>query len=203
LITTVDSRRVRRSLQREIPWQVFDASTTGIEELVLHFNQQPSQLACLSCVYRMEIEEMRHEEHVAEALGVSVSDVRSGFISKDAAALICATFPDLLPEVVIGKAYDTIFKARCAQGMLKNAADRQVLAPFCFVSMLAGAYLALEVVRRVNTGRTAQPFNYWRLSPWHGPVLGLRALRPSRSDCEYCGEPVMRDVAASIWGGSE
>jgi len=202
LITTVDSRRTRRSLQREIPWQVFDASTTGIEEVVLHFNEQPSQLACLSCVYRIETEEVRHEEHVAEALGVGVSDVRSGFISEGAAALICATFPDLLPEIVIGKAYDTLFKARCAQGMLKSAADRQVLAPFCFVSMLAGAYLALEVVRRINTGRTAEPFNYWRLSPWHGAVLELRALRPSRPDCEYCAEPLMRDVATSLWADS-
>ncbi len=203
LITTVDSRRARRSLQREIPRQVFDPSTTGIEELVLHFNMQPSRLACLSCIYRLEIEEMRHEKHVAEALGVSVSDVRSGFVSNDAAALICTNFPDLLPEAIIGKAYDTLFKARCAQGMLKTASDRQVLAPFCCVSMLTGAYLALEVVRRINTGNTAEPFNYWRLSPWHSPVMGLRALRPSRPDCEYCTDPIMREVAASLWGGSQ
>lgn len=200
LVTTVDSRRARRSLQDEIPREVFDASTTGVAEVVLHFNEQPSDLACLACIYRQEEGELKHEEHVAEALGVEVTDVQEGFISETAAARLCLTFSDLKAEEVVGKAYDTLFKARCAEGVLRTAEDRQVLAPFCFVSVLAGAYLALEFVRRVNSGRIAHPFNYWRVSPWHAPVVGLRALRGIAPGCRYCGEPVMRQTALSIWG---
>jgi hypothetical protein len=121
-------------------------------------------------------------------------------VSADAALRLCLTFPDLTPEEVIGKAYDTLFKARCAEQKLKTAADRQVLAPFCFVSMLAGAYLALETVRRINTGRIAEPYNYWRLSPWHAPVLDLRNLRQSLAACEYCADAVMKEVANAVWG---
>ena len=200
LITTVDSRRARRALQNEMPRDVFDASTTGIAEVVLHFNEQPSNLACLSCIYRRESGEVTHEAHVAEALGVSVEHVKEGFISAAVAKLLSLTFPDLKLEELEGKAYDTLFKARCAEGKLRTAADRQVLAPFCFVSMLAGAYLALEFVRRINTGVVAEPFNYWRLSPWHAPVVALRALRPVSADCEFCRNDVLREISAKLWG---
>jgi hypothetical protein len=202
LITTVDSRRARRSLQTEIPREVFDASTTGIAEVVLHFNEQPSELACLSCIYQREGGEVQHEAHVAETLGISEENVREGFISRRVAELLCAKFPELKPEEVEGKAYDSLFKARCAEGKLLVAADRQVLAPFCFVSVLAGAYLALEFVRRINAGRIVAPFNYWRLSPWHPPVAALRAMRPIATDCEYCSESAMRETAAALWHGA-
>jgi E1 N-terminal domain len=200
LITTVDSRRARRALQTEIPREIFDASTTDITEVVLHFNQQPSDLACLSCIYRRERGEVQHEAHVAEVLGVSVDDVRESFISQRVANLLCARFPELTSEEVEGKAYDTLFKARCSEGKLLTPADRQVVAPFCFVSVLAGAFLALEFVRRLNTGRIATPFNYWRLSPWYAPVNALRALRPIADGCEYCSESVMRETATGLWG---
>jgi hypothetical protein len=202
LITTVDSRRARRSLQTEIPREVFDASTTGIEEIVLHFNEQPSDLACLGCIYKKEVGEVTHEQHVAEALGVSLADVQSQFVSTEAAAKLCVRFPDLSPTDVLGKAYDSLFKARCAEGKLLLAVDRQVLAPFCFVSMLAGAFLALETVRRINAGRIAQPFNYWRLSPWTRPTFGLRDIRLSSKDCQYCTEPAIKQVANELWGSA-
>lgn len=202
LISTVDSRRARRSLQYDMPREVFDASTTGIAEVVVHFNELPSELACLSCIYQRESGEAAHEAHVAQALGVAVQDVMEGFISKRVAKLLCVAFPDLRPEELEGKAYDTLFKARCAAGKLIAAADRQVLAPFCFVSMLAGAYLALELVRRINTGFIAEPFNYWRLSPWHAPVVELRALRQRLVDCEFCSNSLMRQVVEELWGPS-
>src|SRR5260221_4281284 len=41
LIVGVDSRRARRNLQREIPGEVFDASTTGITEVVVHHHKRP------------------------------------------------------------------------------------------------------------------------------------------------------------------
>ncbi len=130
---------------------------------------------------------------------MTVEDIQSGFVSPAAAARICLAFPDLTTEDILGKAYDTLFKARCAEQKLKTAADRQVLAPFCFVSMLTGAHLALETVRRINTNRIAEPYNYWRLSPWHPPVLGLRRLRQSLVDCEYCSNTVIQEVTKVLW----
>jgi hypothetical protein len=199
LITTVDSRRARRGLQGEIPREVYDASTTAITEVVVHFNEQPSQYACLSCIYKQESGELAHEAHVAEVLGVSLEDVRKGFIDVHAASKIARLDVDLKPEELVGKAYDTLFKARCAQGKLRTAEDRQVLAPFCMVSMLAGAFLALEFVRRLNTGLIAEPFNYWRVSPWHSPVIALRSMRKRLADCEFCSEPTTREVIRGIW----
>lgn len=199
LVSTVDSRRARRGLQNEIPREVFDASTTEIKEVVLHFNEQPAEYACLACIYRQDGGELAHEAHVAETLGVNVDDVKEGFISRAAALKISSWASDLVPETIIGKAYDTLFKERCAAGRLRAAEDRQVLAPFCNVSMLAGAMLALEFVRRVNRGTVDLPYNYWRLSPWHNPVVALRALRPAAPDCEFCGEPLNRRVARDLW----
>src|SRR5205807_1933794 len=68
LIVAVDSPRARRLLQTEIPREVFDASTTGIAEVALHFSQQPPIGACLSCAYHHTPDEDAHDRHVAEAL---------------------------------------------------------------------------------------------------------------------------------------
>jgi hypothetical protein len=72
LIVGVDSRRARRNLQNEMPHRVFDASTTGITEFVLHFNELPSEDACMSCIYYEAADETGHEAHVADALGAVV-----------------------------------------------------------------------------------------------------------------------------------
>jgi molybdopterin/thiamine biosynthesis adenylyltransferase len=92
LIVGVDSPRARRSLQNEIPQEVFDASTTGISEVVLHFHRQPTNGACLSCIYHQSPQEDAHERHVAAALGVSVADVMETRISAAAAESICQRY---------------------------------------------------------------------------------------------------------------
>jgi E1 ligase-like protein/ThiF family protein len=199
VITTVDSRRARRGIQGELPREVYDASTTGIAEVVLHFNKQPSELACLACVYKEDAGEMEHEAHVAEALGVSVDDVRKGFIDRVVAERMCCGIPDCNADALIGKAFDTVFKERCAEGNLRTAEDKQVLAPFCFVSVLAGAFLALEFVRRASNDRVAEPFNYWRLSPWHGPNIVLRSIRHALPNCVVCSDSVFPEVMKQVW----
>ena len=108
LVVGVDSRRVRRSLQSSLPGSVFDASTTDVTEVVLHFNRQPTELACLSCVYPESERERKHEENVAEALGLTVQEVRSGFIGSAVASKICSRYSDLQPDDLIGRAFDTV-----------------------------------------------------------------------------------------------
>lgn len=200
MIVGVDSRRARRSLQTELPREIFDASTTGVDEVVLHFNSQPNELACMSCIYKEESGETSREGHIAETLGVAIRDVRSGFIDEQAAHKITTRYGNIVAESLIGTAYDSLFKALCSIGQLKQADGTQVLAPFSFVSVLAGTYLALELSRRVWGKNAAQPFNYWRVSPWHSPVVNLRQTRSRLATCEFCSQPTLRVVCEQLWG---
>jgi hypothetical protein len=197
LIVGVDSPRARRSLQSEIPGEVYDASTTDISEVVIHFNRQPNEMACLSCLYHESPEEQAHEKHVADTLGVSIEEVKQSRISDTSASLICRRYQHLKPAEVIGLAYDTLFKQLCSTGQLKTPAGRQVLAPFAFVSVLAGTLLAIEFVRRIQTDNW--PFNEWHVSPWAIPVLRLRRVSGKNPKCEFCGNPILAHVARQIW----
>jgi hypothetical protein len=199
LIVGVDSRRARRNLQLEIPGEVFDASTTGIVEIVLHHHRAPTDTACLSCIYVQEEGELSHERHVAEALGVSLDDVKLLYVSPQAAGKITLRYPQLQSHDLIGLAYDSLFKQLCGQGALQIAADRQVLAPFGFVSVLAGTYLALECAYRLHHRHNELRFNYWRASPWCAPTLQLRVQRPKHERCEFCQQDLLQQVTRQLW----
>lgn len=93
LIVAVDSRRARRQLQNEFPGEVFDASTTDIREVVVHYHRQPTTHACLSCIYEPDGEERSREQHIADHLGASVEAVRSERIGVAEATMIAARFP--------------------------------------------------------------------------------------------------------------
>jgi len=200
LIVAVDSRRARRELQNEFPGEVFDASTTDIREVVLHHHAQPTNDACLSCIYAPDEEESSREHHIAEHLGVGVDEVRSERICSAAASIIVARFPDLNAAAITGMAYDSLFKLLCGESKLRSRAGRTVVAPFAFVSVLAGSLLALDVVRRLGTHMAPTNFNYWRLSAWHPPFARRRVLRQRQSDCSFCGNAVLRRVNARLWG---
>lgn len=199
LIVAVDSRRARRALQTEFPGEVFDASTTDIREVVIHHHREPAGDACLSCIYEPDTEELSREQHIADHLGVPVDAVRSERISAADAAAIVQRFPQLVAVDLVDTAYDTLFKRLCGEGELGTVAGRTVVAPFAFVSVLAGTLLALEVVRRLSSGDSARDFNYWRVSPWHPPLARRRIIRPRQPGCMFCSDPVLRRVNASLW----
>lgn len=199
LIVAVDSRRARRELQNEFPGEVFDASTTDIREVVMHHHAQPTTQACLSCIYEPDDEEFSREQHIAEHLGVSVEDVRSERISASIAQIIAARFPRLVAADLAGTAYDTLFKRLCAESQLRTLAGRTIIAPFAFVSVLAGTLLALEIVRRLGSGGNARDFNYWRVSPWHPPLGRRRTIRPRQPGCAFCGNALLRKVNEAMW----
>jgi hypothetical protein len=198
LIVGVDSPRARRKLQSEIPGAVFDASTTGVSEVVFHFHRQPTDLARLSCIYHESPEEHAHEKHVAEALGISAETVKQERISEATAAVICKRDPQLIPVNIVGNAFDTLFKQLCPTAQLKTLEGRQVLAPFAFVSVLGGVLLAIEFVRRLH-GNHSDLFNEWRVSPWANPVMRRQRKRERHPDCEFCADPVLVDIAHKIW----
>lgn len=199
LIVAVDSRRARRSLQNEMPGEVFDASTTDIREVVLHHHRQPTRTACLSCIYEPDEEELSREQHIADHLGVSVAMVRTERILTEAAEAIARRYPAVAAPQLVGTAYDTLFKRLCAQGQLRTLAGRQIVAPFAFVSVLAGTVLALELVRRFGEGENGKDDNYWRISPWHAPFARRRTLRPRQPGCVFCGDIVLRTVNTALW----
>ncbi len=200
LIVAVDSRRARRGLQNEFPREVFDASTTDIREVVIHHNIQPTTRACLSCIYEPDNEEFSQEKHIAEHFGISVEDVRTERISSPAARTIVKRFPELVETDLVGTAYDTLFKSLCGEGKLRTLAGKTVIAPFAFVSVLAGTLLALEIVRRLGTGNNDREFNYWRVSPWHPPYSRRRIIRLSQPGCTFCGNSTLKKVNDELWG---
>ncbi|MBV9762474.1 MAG: ThiF family adenylyltransferase [Acidobacteriaceae bacterium] len=199
LIVAVDSRAARRTLQSELPGEVFDASTTDIREIIVHTNRQPTPLACMECIYPRNAQEDTRARSIAAALGVTVNDIRRGIIDQAAARLIIGRYPErnLTEESLIGEAYDSLFKSLCAQAALRSADQQQVFAPFAFVSALAGALLAIETVRRV--GGEPVSYNYWRVSPWEPFDIRLQRRIPASAECEICANPVIRQVAAQVW----
>lgn len=199
LVVGVDSRRARRNLQLEVPREVFDASTTGAEEVVFHHNLQFSGNACMGCIYPETQSERDFARHLAESLNVSVEEVAQTYIDEKAAHKICERYPDLSSQDLVGTAYDTLFRTLCASEKLKTAEQKQVLAPFAFVSQLAGCVLAIEMFLRRQYPERAWRFNYWRVSPWRGMFIDLQQLRAPLNDCEVCSQDDYKQLAGNIW----
>jgi len=198
-IVTVDSRRARRSLQKEVPRRVIDASTTDARAVIVHSHSQPTDGACLACIYRHVPDEHARERSIAEGLGIDIETVREGFVTANAAARIAKAHSSVEVGALVGKAYDTLFKELCSAQALLTPEGRQVLAPFAFVSALAGVLLVVELVRSNYQAATT---NYWTVDPWGAPIGRLRRLRPRVPDCEFCADADARSLAHSLWSRS-
>ena len=200
LIVAVDSRPARRNLQNELPGEVFDASTTGSQEIVLHHNKQPNDHACLGCVYSHDEEEVTHEQAVADHLGIDVESVRQPRILRQIARRICERHPQLCPTDIEGLAFDTLYKQLCGSAQLKSVSGEQVVAPFAFVSVLAGALMLLEIFRRVHNVDMDRPSNEWRVNPWRSPVPQMRYLRTRSEACGCCSRSELMQENVRLWG---
>ena len=55
--------------------------------------------------------------------------------------------PNIDPEAIVGMAFDSLFRQLCGQQALAMPEDRQVFAPFAFVSAWAGVLMAVELLR--------------------------------------------------------
>ena len=196
-IVTVDSRRARRGIQKELPGRVLDASTTDVRRVVVHSHRQPTRDACMACIYRHVPDENARERSIADGLGVDLAAVKEGFISAEAAERIHRAHPQIEPSEVVGKAYDSLFKQLCAAQALLTPEGRQVLAPFAFVSSMAGALLVVELLRS-NAG--AATTNYWTVDPWKAPIGRLRLRRARDPHCEFCSRPESDAAAEQLWG---
>jgi molybdopterin/thiamine biosynthesis adenylyltransferase len=187
-ISTVDSRRVRRSIQRGLPFRVVDASTTDVTAVVTHSNRQPASGACLGCIYPHVPEEDTQARDVAAALGITLDEVKRDFISEETALKIHQRYGELAVLDLIGKSTFSLFRQKCGEGSLKTPAGKQVLAPLAFVSNLAGVLLALELMLQEHDPNFRSQSNYMTLDPWRPPFIGARRTRPRISGCEVCAD---------------
>ncbi len=197
VIVGTDSRRVRRTIQSEIPLEVLDASTTGVDEVIVHSHRQPTGAACLSCIYRHVDEENALEKDIAEGLGIDVSDIEKGLIDEEVANKIIASHPGLEKNEIIGVAFDSLFRRVCAAAALKLPTGDQVFAPFAFVSSLAGALLAIELLR--FDSEVPPNTNYFVANPWRPPNPMMRRRRPKVPDCVFCSRPEIIEAMNCVW----
>jgi hypothetical protein len=198
LISAVDSPEARRSLQKEMPREVFDASTTGIEEVVVHHHSNPTETACMACVYQKGAKELSLQQHMADHLGLTLEQVLNNRINHEMAVSIAARFPGQIASEIEGLACDSLYKQLCGAGILTTPAGQQILAPFAFVSVLAGALIALELLRRLGVHGRA-PFNVWRVGCWAPPARRLWRQQGRSAACEVCGDSGLRDVSRLLW----
>ena len=77
VIVGADSRPVRRSIQKELPLEVLDASTTDVSEIVVHSHRQPTAGGVLACIYKHIPDELARARDIASGLGIDVADVIS------------------------------------------------------------------------------------------------------------------------------
>ena len=199
-IVAADSRRARRSIQKELPLEVLDASTTDVSEIIVHSHRQPTSGACLSCIYRHIPDELARERDIASGLGVDLSDVAAGkLIDGEVALKIASQHLGLDAPALVGLGFDSLFKQLCGEQALLSATGAQVLAPFAFVSNLAGALLALELLRFDAGDRFEDEKNYLFVSPWSPPHKYVRRYRGREPDCEFCSRPETRKAFALVW----
>lgn len=196
MIVTVDSRVARRKLQKFVPGSVLDASTTDVRFVVVHSNRQPGDGFCMACLYRHTPDEQARETSIAEGLGLDIDTVRTGFVTPEVAGRIVERYPQLDPGSLVNKAFDTLFRDLCSQQALSTSEGRQVFTPFAFVSAMAGALLAIELVRQ-HLGYPDT--SYWQVDPWRGPFGRTRSAASKRPDCEFCADPGFKAAIDHYW----
>ena len=192
VLVGLDSREVRQEVQRELPVEVFDASTTGALEVLFHYNHLSEKRACLECVYPTRTDKLAQSRHVAEGLGLTLDEVHAPFITGEVAEKLAANFPHLIADELVGRAISSIYRENCAATALRTPGGEQFLAPFAFVSILAGTLLAMHLISRLQG--IAAPYNLWPVSAWAPPFPPARELRDQRVGC-FCTSTAYRRVA--------
>ena len=202
LISAPDRRDTRREFQTLLPAELWDAST-GPDDLIIHHNTFKPEQACLACVYPPDPSEDAHFKHVAETLNVPLARIKSGdLIDENDAQQIRQRYPELALDELVNRPFDTVFSQLCAGGKIRlQAGDEVVIAPFPFVSALAGVLLYFELVKTIRQDRFGafQNHNYIRINPFFNPNPSLKKMLPSSPSCPVCKSPAMQRTFARMW----
>lgn len=192
VLVGLDSREARQDVQRAMPDEVFDASTTGAIEFLFHSNKLGAERACLECVYPTRSDKLAQARHMAEGLGLTLEEVQAPLITHEVAKKLAGTFLHLAEAELVGRAISSIYRENCAAEVLRAPDGEQFLAPFAFVSVLAGTLLVMHLVSQLQ-GFEA-PYNLWPVSAWAPPLPAARELRGQRVGC-FCTSSVYRRIA--------
>ena len=199
VFVAVDTRDGRRKIQGSAPFSVIDASTTEAKEIIVHSHIQPTSGACLACIYKFAPEESSRKKDIAASLGLTLDDIRSDLVDSNAAAKIALARPELASRSLIGTAYETLFKGLCGMDVVRTEGGKQVLAPFAFVSNLAGAMQAIELLRTEAIGNELERKNYFYMSPWNPPNIRARKFRGPDPECYFCSNPAISNIIKDLW----
>ena len=113
-------------------------------------------------------------------------------------ALNLGALHGLNAETLEGVALSSLYKQLCAAETLKTTAGEQALAPFAFISNLAGILLAIELLR-FEDAEGSVIASYASRDPWSPPHGRARRARAKTDNCEFCTDPVMAELMATIW----
>lgn len=197
-IVTVDSRHTRRDIQKEFPFEVLDASTTDVSEVIVHNHTTPNLGACLCCIYPHIPRENEQLQAIAEGLGVAVDAIRDKQLIDADLARELATLHGLDAPALEGVALSSLYKQLCAAEVLKTSAGEQAVAPFAFISNLAGVLLAVALLR-FEDAAASKVASYMSLDPWSPPHGRARRSRAKTPNCEFCDDPIMTRLMSTIW----
>ena len=137
-------------------------------------------------------DKLAQSRHVAEGLGLTLDEVQAPFIPVEIAEKLAANFLHLIADELVGRAISSVYRENCAAAVLRTPGGEQFLAPFAFVSILAGSLLAMHLVSRLQG--IAAPYNLWPVSAWAPPFSHARELRGQRVGC-FCTSTAYRRVA--------
>ena len=165
---------------------------------MVHSHAQPNQGACLCCIYEHIPREDEQLHAIAEGLGVAVDAICDKQLIDAGLALDLAALHGLDAKALEGMALSSLYKQLCAAETLKTAAGEQALAPFAFISNLAGILLAIELLRFEDAGGPTIA-SYASRDPWSPPHGRTRRARAKAANCEFCHDPVMAELMVTIW----
>lgn len=199
VIVAVDTRDARRRIQDAAPLEVIDASTTEAKEVIVYSHVQPTRGACLACIYKLAPEESSRKRDIAASLGISAEDIEGELIDEAVAAKIVLARPELSSQKLVGTAFETLFKGLCGMDVVRTDGGKQVLAPFAFVSNLAGVMQVIELLRLEAFPHEEKRGNYFYMSPWSPPNVRARKFRKPDGECRFCSDPAMVDGIRALW----
>jgi molybdopterin/thiamine biosynthesis adenylyltransferase len=197
-VVTVDSRGARRGIQNDMPLEVLDASTTEVSAVVVNSHTFPTQGGCLACIYKHIISEDERVQSVADGLGITLDEAKLEFITPSLARKLAERHTGLNEEALVGTALNTLYREKCGEKALHSAPGKQTLAPFAFVSVLAGALLALQLMRVEAAQTPLGETDYMQLNPWF-PPHGRRQRHSKEINCEFCSNPNALRVMREVW----
>jgi hypothetical protein len=68
---------------------------------------------------------------------------------------------------------------------------------FILTAAVAGCLIVVDLMRSQST-KDLTPTNYLHMDPWRPPTP-VRRLKARRARCEFCGDPELKAVFASLW----